>query len=86
LVIRADIDLAQEIVDGMVTERRDASMPYARRISAADAFDTGYPDYRAVVIPAGVPHRIWSSSSAAVRYLGIDLQAPAAYSKLALAE
>jgi mannose-6-phosphate isomerase-like protein (cupin superfamily) len=39
-----------------------------------------------VVIPAGVPHRIWSSSPAPVRYLDIDLQVPAVYAKLALGQ
>jgi mannose-6-phosphate isomerase-like protein (cupin superfamily) len=39
-----------------------------------------------IVIPAGVPHRVWSLSSAPVRYLDIDLQTPAAYAKLAIAE
>jgi len=38
-----------------------------------------------IVIPAGVPYRIWSSSSAPVRYLDIDLQTPAVYAKLAIA-
>jgi mannose-6-phosphate isomerase-like protein (cupin superfamily) len=44
------------------------------------------PAEAVIVIPAGVPHRIWSSSSAPVRYLDIDLQTPAAYAKLATAE
>jgi mannose-6-phosphate isomerase-like protein (cupin superfamily) len=39
-----------------------------------------------IVIPAGVPHRIWNSSSVPVRYLDIDLQTPAMYAKLAPAE
>jgi mannose-6-phosphate isomerase-like protein (cupin superfamily) len=30
------------------------------------------PAEAVIVIPAGVPHRIWSSSSAPVRYLDID--------------
>jgi mannose-6-phosphate isomerase-like protein (cupin superfamily) len=38
-----------------------------------------------IVIPAGVPHRIWNSSSAPVRYLDIELPAPAAYARLAIA-
>jgi hypothetical protein len=46
----------------------------------------GVPAEAVIVIPAGVPHRIWNSSAAPVRYLDIDLQAPAAYAKLALAE
>lgn len=44
------------------------------------------PAEAVIVIPAGVPHRIWSSSSAPVRYLDIDLQTPTAYAKLAIAE
>jgi quercetin dioxygenase-like cupin family protein len=43
------------------------------------------PAEAVIVIPAGVPHRIWSSSSAPVRYLDIDLPTPAAYAKLAIA-
>jgi quercetin dioxygenase-like cupin family protein len=42
------------------------------------------PAESVIVVPAGVPHRIWSSSAAAVRYLDIDVQAPAAYADLAL--
>ncbi len=41
------------------------------------------PAEAVIVIPAGVPHRIWSTSSAPVRYLDIDLQTPAAYADLA---
>jgi hypothetical protein len=44
------------------------------------------PAEAVLVIPAGVPHRLWSSSSAPVGYLDIDLHAPAAYAKLAIAE
>jgi quercetin dioxygenase-like cupin family protein len=44
------------------------------------------PAEAVIVIPAGVPHRIWSSSSAPVRYLDVDLQAPPAYAKLAITE
>ena len=42
------------------------------------------PAEAVIVIPAGVPHRIWSSS-APVRYLDVDLQTPPAYAKLAIA-
>jgi hypothetical protein len=34
----------------------------------------------------GVPHRIWNSSSAPVRYLDADVPARAAYAKLAPAQ
>jgi mannose-6-phosphate isomerase-like protein (cupin superfamily) len=44
------------------------------------------PAEAVIVIPAGVPHRIWSASSGPVRYLDIDLQTPAVYAKLAIAE
>jgi mannose-6-phosphate isomerase-like protein (cupin superfamily) len=40
------------------------------------------PAEAVIVVPAGVPHRIWNSSSAPVRYLDIDLQTPAVYAKL----
>ena len=36
-----------------------------------------------IVIPAGVPHRIWNSSAAPVRYLDVALVAPTAYQRLA---
>lgn len=36
-----------------------------------------------IVIPAGVPHVIWNSSSAPVRYLDVDIHAVTAYTKLA---
>lgn len=36
-----------------------------------------------IVIPAGVPHHIWNSSSAPVRYLDADIHAVTAYTKLA---
>jgi mannose-6-phosphate isomerase-like protein (cupin superfamily) len=39
-----------------------------------------------IVIPAGVPHRIWNSSSTPVRYLDADVPAPEAYAKLAPAQ
>jgi len=36
------------------------------------------PAQAVIVIPAGVPHRIWSSSRAPVRYLDADHRNPAA--------
>src|ERR1700733_10265330 len=36
-----------------------------------------------IVIPAGVPHRIWNASSTAVRYLDADVPAPDVHAKLA---
>jgi mannose-6-phosphate isomerase-like protein (cupin superfamily) len=39
-----------------------------------------------IVIPAGVPHRIWNASSTAVRYLDADVPAPDVYAKLAPAQ
>lgn len=44
------------------------------------------PAQAVIVIPAGVPHRIWNSSSVPVRYLDADIPAPEAYAKLALAQ
>jgi mannose-6-phosphate isomerase-like protein (cupin superfamily) len=41
------------------------------------------PAQAVTVIPAGLPHRIWNSSSTAVRYLDIDIPAPRAYARLA---
>jgi mannose-6-phosphate isomerase-like protein (cupin superfamily) len=41
------------------------------------------PAQAVVVIPAGVPHRIWNSSSTPVRYLDADVPVPKAYAKLA---
>jgi mannose-6-phosphate isomerase-like protein (cupin superfamily) len=41
------------------------------------------PAQALIVIPAGVPHRIWNSSSTPVRYLDADVPAPDAYAKLA---
>ncbi len=41
------------------------------------------PAQSVMVIPAGVPHRIWNSSSTPVRYLDLDVPAPRAYAKLA---
>jgi mannose-6-phosphate isomerase-like protein (cupin superfamily) len=40
------------------------------------------PAQAVIVIPAGVPHRIWNSSSAPVRYLDVEAPAPKAYAKL----
>ena len=36
-----------------------------------------------VVIPSGVPHRIWNSSAEPTRYLDVELTAPTAYQRLA---
>jgi quercetin dioxygenase-like cupin family protein len=44
------------------------------------------PAQAVIVIPAGVPHRIWNSSSATVRYLDADIPGPEAYAKLAPAQ
>jgi mannose-6-phosphate isomerase-like protein (cupin superfamily) len=44
------------------------------------------PAQAVMVIPAGMPHRIWNSSSTPVRYLDADIPAPAAYAKLAPAQ
>jgi mannose-6-phosphate isomerase-like protein (cupin superfamily) len=44
------------------------------------------PAQALIVIPAGVPHRIWNSSSTPVRYLDADVPAPEAYAKLAPAQ
>jgi mannose-6-phosphate isomerase-like protein (cupin superfamily) len=41
------------------------------------------PAQAVIVIPAGVPHRIWNSSSTPVRYLDADVPAPDVYAKLA---
>jgi mannose-6-phosphate isomerase-like protein (cupin superfamily) len=46
---------------------------------------TAIPAQAVVVIPAGVPHRIWNSSTTPVRYLDADVPAPEAYTKLAAA-
>ena len=43
----------------------------------------GVPAQALIVIPAGVPHFIWNSSSAPVRYLDVDIHAATAYTKLA---
>jgi mannose-6-phosphate isomerase-like protein (cupin superfamily) len=42
------------------------------------------PAQAVIVIPAGVPHRIWNSSPTPVRYLDTDVPAPDVYAKLAL--
>jgi mannose-6-phosphate isomerase-like protein (cupin superfamily) len=47
---------------------------------------TAVPAQAVVVIPAGVPHRIWNSSSTPVRYLDADVPAPDVYAKLAPAQ
>jgi mannose-6-phosphate isomerase-like protein (cupin superfamily) len=44
------------------------------------------PAQAVIVIPAGVPHRIWNSSSTPVRYLDADVPAPDVYAKLAPAQ
>ena len=36
-----------------------------------------------IVIPAGMPHRIWNSLAEPVRYLDVELTAPTAYQRLA---
>lgn len=41
------------------------------------------PAQAVIVIPAGVPHRIWNSSTTPVRYLDADIPAPDVYAKLA---
>jgi quercetin dioxygenase-like cupin family protein len=41
------------------------------------------PAEAVIVIPAGVPHLIWNSSPAPVRYLDVDIHAATAYTKLA---
>ena len=40
------------------------------------------PAQAVIIIPAGVPHFIWNSSSATVRYLDVDIYAATAYTKL----
>jgi mannose-6-phosphate isomerase-like protein (cupin superfamily) len=44
------------------------------------------PAQAVIVIPAGVPHRIWNSSPTPVRYLDADVPAPDVYAKLAPAQ
>jgi mannose-6-phosphate isomerase-like protein (cupin superfamily) len=44
------------------------------------------PAQAVIVIPVGVPHRIWNSSAAPVRYLDADLPAPDVYAKLTPAQ
>jgi quercetin dioxygenase-like cupin family protein len=41
------------------------------------------PAEAVIVIPAGVPHRIWNASSTPVRYIDADVPAPESYAKLA---
>lgn len=43
------------------------------------------PAQAVIVIPAGVPHRLWNSSSKLVSYLDADVPAPKAYARLATA-
>jgi mannose-6-phosphate isomerase-like protein (cupin superfamily) len=44
------------------------------------------PAQAVIVIPAGVPHRIWNSSPTPVRYLDVDVPAPDVYAKLVPAQ
>jgi quercetin dioxygenase-like cupin family protein len=44
------------------------------------------PARAVILIPAGVPHRVWNSSPAPVRYLDAELPAPDPYARLALAD
>jgi mannose-6-phosphate isomerase-like protein (cupin superfamily) len=44
------------------------------------------PAQAVVLVPAGVPHRIWNAAAAPARYLDAELQAPAMYAKLALTD
>jgi mannose-6-phosphate isomerase-like protein (cupin superfamily) len=44
------------------------------------------PAQAVIVIPAGVPHRIWNASPTPVRYLDADVPAPDVYAKLAPAQ
>jgi mannose-6-phosphate isomerase-like protein (cupin superfamily) len=44
------------------------------------------PAQAVIVVPAGVPHCIWNSSSAPVCYLDLDIPAPEAYAKLTPAQ
>jgi mannose-6-phosphate isomerase-like protein (cupin superfamily) len=46
----------------------------------------GVPAQAVIVIPADLPHRIWNSSSAPVRYLDADVPPPDAYARLATAQ
>jgi quercetin dioxygenase-like cupin family protein len=41
------------------------------------------PAQAVIIIPAGVPHRIWNASPGSVRYLDADVAAPEAYARLA---
>jgi mannose-6-phosphate isomerase-like protein (cupin superfamily) len=47
------------------------------------AQQTAAPAPAVIVIPAGLPHRIWNSSPAPVRYLDADLPTPDVHAKLA---
>jgi mannose-6-phosphate isomerase-like protein (cupin superfamily) len=44
------------------------------------------PAQAVILIPAGVPHRIWNASPTPVRYLDADVPAPDVYAKLAPAQ
>jgi quercetin dioxygenase-like cupin family protein len=46
---------------------------------------TAVPAEAVIVIPAGVAHLIWNSTSTPVRYLDVDIHAATGYTKLALA-
>jgi mannose-6-phosphate isomerase-like protein (cupin superfamily) len=43
------------------------------------------PAQAVIVIPVGMPHRVWNSSATPVRYLDADIP-PEAYAKLATAQ
>lgn len=43
------------------------------------------PAQAVIVIPAGMPHRLWNTSSTVVSYLDVDAPAPKAYARLATA-
>jgi mannose-6-phosphate isomerase-like protein (cupin superfamily) len=47
------------------------------------AQQTAVPAPAVIVIPADLPHRIWNSASAPVRYLDADVPTPDVYAKLA---
>jgi len=40
------------------------------------------PAQAVIVVPAGMPHRLWNSSSKLVSYLDLDVPAPKAYARL----
>jgi mannose-6-phosphate isomerase-like protein (cupin superfamily) len=50
------------------------------------AQQTAVPAQAVIVIPAGLPHRLWNSSPAPVRYLDADVPTPDVYAKLAPAQ